>query len=103
MSDDLREVVSALKTAGVIGRIGDYAKKIAKRVAIFAEAHPVAPLTIVTEMARGVSPMVKSALDSFVARATSGERRVGKEGCRSCCCRSATVSYNKQILKDKKI
>jgi phosphate transport system protein len=32
MADDLREVVAALKIAGVIERIGDYAKNIAKRV-----------------------------------------------------------------------
>ncbi len=68
MADDLREVVSALKTAGVIERIGDYAKNIAKRVAIFAEANPIAPMTIVPEMARVVAQMVKSALDAFVAR-----------------------------------
>jgi phosphate transport system protein len=34
MADDLREVVAALKIAGVIERIGDYAKNIAKRVGI---------------------------------------------------------------------
>src|SRR3546814_16829998 len=68
MADDLREVVSALKTASVIERIGDYAKNIAKRVAIFAEANPIAPMTIVPEMARVVAQMVKSALDAFVAR-----------------------------------
>jgi len=33
MADDLREVVAALKIAGVVERIGDYAKNIAKRVA----------------------------------------------------------------------
>ena len=32
MADDLREVIAALKIAGVIERIGDYAKNIAKRV-----------------------------------------------------------------------
>src|SRR3546814_2323064 len=63
-----REVVAALKTAGVIERIGDYAKNIAKRVAIFAESNPIAPMTIVPEMARVVAQMVKSALDAFVAR-----------------------------------
>ncbi|API58323.1 phosphate transport system regulatory protein PhoU [Tardibacter chloracetimidivorans] len=68
MADDLREVVAALKTAGVIERIGDYAKNIAKRVAIFAESNPIAPMTIVPEMARVVAQMVKSALDAFVAR-----------------------------------
>ena len=34
MADDLREVVAALKIAGVIERIGDYAKNIAKRVPV---------------------------------------------------------------------
>ncbi|HTM96640.1 MAG TPA: PhoU domain-containing protein, partial [Croceibacterium sp.] len=32
MADDLREVIAALKIAGVIERIGDYSKNIAKRV-----------------------------------------------------------------------
>ena len=32
MADDLREVIAALKIAGVVERIGDYAKNIAKRV-----------------------------------------------------------------------
>src|SRR3546814_14630983 len=41
MADDLREVVAALKTAGVIERIGDYAKNIAKRVAIFADYNTI--------------------------------------------------------------
>src|SRR6185295_8430211 len=31
MADDLREVVAALKIAGVVERIGDYAKNIARR------------------------------------------------------------------------
>ena len=68
MANDLREVVAALKTAGVIERIGDYSKNIAKRVAVFAESNPIAPMTIVPEMARVVAQMVKSALDAFVAR-----------------------------------
>jgi len=32
MADDLRDVIAALKISGVIERIGDYAKNIAKRV-----------------------------------------------------------------------
>jgi phosphate transport system protein len=31
MADDLREVIAALKIAGILERIGDYAKNIAKR------------------------------------------------------------------------
>src|SRR3546814_17121219 len=76
MADDLREVVAALKTAGVIERIGDYAKNIAKRVAIFAESNPIAPMTIVPEMARVVAQMVQSAPDAFVPRAAELAARV---------------------------
>lgn len=68
MADDLREVVSALKTAGVIERIGDYAKNIAKRVTIFSDANSIGPMTIVPEMSRVVAQMVKSALDAFITR-----------------------------------
>jgi len=32
LADDLREVIAALKIVGVVERIGDYAKNIAKRV-----------------------------------------------------------------------
>src|SRR4029079_6307797 len=32
MADDLRDVVASLKIAGVVERIGDYAKNIARRV-----------------------------------------------------------------------
>lgn len=38
---DLRDVVAALKIAGVIERIGDYAKNIAKRVASVEGEQPV--------------------------------------------------------------
>ena len=38
MADDLRDVVAALKIAGVVERIGDYAKNIAKRVPLLENA-----------------------------------------------------------------
>jgi phosphate transport system protein len=38
MADDLREVLAALKIAGVVERMGDYAKNIAKRVATLQDA-----------------------------------------------------------------
>jgi hypothetical protein len=38
MADDLREALAALKIAGVIERIGDYAKNIAKRVPMLTNA-----------------------------------------------------------------
>ena len=38
MADDLRDVIAALKISGVVERIGDYAKNIAKRVYRFEVA-----------------------------------------------------------------
>jgi phosphate transport system protein len=68
MADDLREVVAALKIAGVVERIGDYAKNIAKRVAAIEESPNLKPLSLLPEMARIVAEMVRAALDAFVAR-----------------------------------
>jgi phosphate transport system protein len=68
MADDLRDVVAALKIAGVVERIGDYAKNIAKRVHILDEVGKIEPLALLPEMARIASEMVHNALDAFVAR-----------------------------------
>ena len=40
MADDLRDVISALKISGIIERIGDYAKNIAKRVSQLCNGEP---------------------------------------------------------------
>ncbi len=68
MADDLREIVAALKIASVLERIGDYAKNIAKRAAVVAQAAPVGPAVIIPEMARAVVLMIRDTLDSFVDR-----------------------------------
>jgi phosphate transport system protein len=68
MADDLREVVAALKIAGVVERIGDYAKNIAKRVPAIEGGSDLKPLSLLPEMGRIVAEMVRTALDSFVAR-----------------------------------
>ncbi|MEO7178207.1 MAG: phosphate signaling complex protein PhoU [Allosphingosinicella sp.] len=68
MADDLREVVAALKIVGVVERIGDYAKNIAKRVPAIEDSPDLRPLSLLPEMGRIVAEMVRSALDSFVAR-----------------------------------
>jgi phosphate transport system protein len=67
MADDLREVVAALKIAGVVERIGDYAKNIAKRVSS-VEDSKIRPLSLLPEMARIASEMVHDVLDAFAAR-----------------------------------
>ena len=68
MADDLREVVAALKIAGVVERIGDYAKNIAKRVPSDRGQPNIEPLSLLPEMARIAGEMVHNVLDAFAAR-----------------------------------
>ena len=83
LAGDLREIVAAMKIAGVLERIGDYAKNIAKRASALAQAPPIEPVIIVPEMARAVIAMIKDVLDAFVDRdavlaraVTESDRRV---------------------------
>ncbi|MEO7602566.1 MAG: phosphate signaling complex protein PhoU [Sphingomicrobium sp.] len=68
MATDLREIVAALKISGVVERIGDYAKNIAKRVAQIDGSSKIEPLSLLPEMARIATEMVHDVLDAFVAR-----------------------------------
>jgi phosphate transport system protein len=68
MADDLREILAAMKISGVVERIGDYAKNIAKRVPLLHDARGIEPLSILPAMARLVLEMVHDVLDAFVAR-----------------------------------
>ena len=75
MADDLRDAVAALKIVGVIERIGDYAKNIAKRVPQI-EGGQIEPLSLLSEMARIAGAMVHDVLDSFVDRDPAKARAV---------------------------
>jgi phosphate transport system protein len=68
LADDLREIIAALKIAGVMERIGDYAKNIAKRATVVAQSQPIAPAVIIPEMARAVVEIIRDTLDAFVER-----------------------------------
>ena len=68
MANDLREVVAALKIAGVVERIGDYAKNIAKRVPQIESEHRIEPISILPAMAKMAAEMVHDVLDAFAAR-----------------------------------
>ncbi len=72
---ELREVVAALKIAGVVERIGDYAKNIAKRVPSIENSR-IRPLSLLPEMARIASEMVHNVLDAFAARDAGKARDV---------------------------
>ena len=68
MAGDLRDVVAALKISGVVERIGDYAKNIAKRVPLLDGPAKIEPLSLLPEMARIATGMVHDVLDAFVER-----------------------------------
>jgi phosphate transport system protein len=68
MADDLRDAIAALKIAGVVERIGDYAKNIARRVRRLPEKGEIEPLSLLPEMAKIASLMVRDVLAAFVAR-----------------------------------
>ena len=68
MANDLREVVAALKIAGVVERIGDYAKNIAKRIPMIADRRNLEPLSLLPAMGQIAGEMVHDALNAFSAR-----------------------------------
>ena len=68
MAVDLREVVAALKIAGVVERIGDYAKNIAKRVPLIDSHSDIEPLSVLPAMATLAAALVHDVLDAFAAR-----------------------------------
>ncbi|MDQ3479291.1 MAG: phosphate signaling complex protein PhoU, partial [Pseudomonadota bacterium] len=68
MAGDLRDVVAALKISGVVERIGDYAKNIARRVPQIDSASKIEPMSLLPEMARIATGMVHDVLDAFVER-----------------------------------
>lgn len=68
MADDLREIIAALKIGGVVERIGDYAKNIAKRVGRIEGRSRFEPLTLLPAMGDVASEMVHDVLTAFAAR-----------------------------------
>ncbi len=68
MADDLREIVAALKIGGVVERIGDYAKNIAKRVGRIEGRSHFEPLTLLPAMGELAAEMVHDVLTAYAAR-----------------------------------
>ncbi|HUZ13572.1 MAG TPA: phosphate signaling complex protein PhoU [Caulobacteraceae bacterium] len=68
VANDLRRTVGALKLSLALERAGDYAKNIAKRALVIAEAEPVSPLTrSIERMGELVLARFKQALDAYSA------------------------------------
>jgi len=65
MAADLRHIVTALKVAPIVERIGDYSKNVAKRTIALNQVPPVKPLFTIPRMGRLVREMIKDVLDAF--------------------------------------
>ncbi len=68
MAQDLRVIISALKTASILERTGDYAKNIAKRTVALAEMTPIESVHSVARMAARTQTQLKTALDAYLNR-----------------------------------
>ncbi len=76
MADDLREVLAAHKIAGIVERVGDYAKTISKRILQLKNEHEIGPIYMVLELFGGVREMLTQSLDAFAARDREAARAV---------------------------
>ncbi len=76
MADDLREVIAALKIAGVVERIGDYSKNIAKASREIGDRKQFEPLTLLPAMADVAGEMVHDILTAYAARDPALAREV---------------------------
>ncbi|MBT0956889.1 phosphate signaling complex protein PhoU [Alphaproteobacteria bacterium KMM 3653] len=66
---DLRTALSVMKIAANLERVGDYAKNMAKRTSVLANADPVEGSTgALRRMSMAVVSMLKDALDAFITR-----------------------------------
>jgi phosphate transport system protein len=68
MADDLREIIAALKIAGILERVGDYSKNIAKRVGRIEGRNRFEPLTLIPAMGELAAEMVHDVLTAYAAR-----------------------------------
>ncbi len=67
VSKDLRSVLTVLRLAASLERIGDYAKNIAKRTSVLVEMNPVnGSDAALRRMAREVQGMLKDVLDAYM-------------------------------------
>ncbi|WP_137700487.1 phosphate signaling complex protein PhoU [Marimonas lutisalis] len=66
---DLRLILSVMKIAGNLERIGDYAKNMAKRTSVLVQMTPIEEANVsLKRMSRDVQLMLKDALDAYIRR-----------------------------------
>lgn len=80
VANDLRQVMSVMKVAGDLERIGDLAKNIGKRAqAVSGEAHPKPLMTGLRHMVEMTARSLKDVLDAFAARDSEKALKVWRE------------------------
>lgn len=69
VAEDLRIVLTVLRLAASLERVGDYAKNIAKRNTVLVEMRPITGTeATLRRMAREVQGMLRDTLDAFIRR-----------------------------------
>ncbi len=68
MAEDLRQVVTALKIAHMVERIGDYSKNIAKRATILSALPPLESQQNIPRMGQIAQKLLKDVLDAYIER-----------------------------------
>ena len=76
MARDLRTLVSALKIATDLERVGDHAVNIAQAAIRLTQSRPIAPEPEIVEMARLSREMLSDALEAFIRGDAQGGRDV---------------------------
>jgi phosphate transport system protein len=76
LADDLRDVLAAFKSAGLIARMGDCAKNIAHRTQDVGAVRGLPQLSSLGNMADEVGAMMKAAFDAFARRDGAAAARV---------------------------
>jgi phosphate transport system protein len=79
MARDLRVIVSAIKIAGDLERIGDYAKNISKRSLVINQAPPISSIRTIPRMAELVQRMLGDVLGAYVHLDAAKAREVWED------------------------
>jgi phosphate transport system protein len=79
MAIDLREVLSAMKIAADLERIGDLARNIAKRTLVLNQSEPVQLTRSIDRMGRIANARLKDVLDSYAKRSIASAVHVWEQ------------------------
>lgn len=69
VADDLRDIVSTIKISAGLERIGDYAKNLAKRVAVIQHTKTLSVSSaLMDQMVAQISSMISDVIDAYITR-----------------------------------